>query len=61
MRSLENDRNVITKPADKGLSIVVWDRLNYLTEAENKSSDSNIYKEVKERVDKISCKEQQYV
>ena len=49
MRSLENDRNVITKPADKGLSIVVWDRLNYLAEAENKSSDSNIYKEIKEQ------------
>ena len=49
MRSLENDRNVITKPADKGLSIVVWDRLNYLAEAESKSSDSNIYKEVKEQ------------
>ena len=24
MRSLENDRNVVIKPADKGSSIVVW-------------------------------------
>ena len=47
MRSLENDRNIITKPADKGSSIAVWDRLNYLAEDENQFSDSNNYKEVK--------------
>ena len=47
MRSLENDRNVIIKIADKGSSIVVWDRLDYLTEAEKQISDSNTYKEVK--------------
>ena len=35
MRSLENGRNVIIKPEDKGSSIVVWDRLSYLAEAEN--------------------------
>ena len=35
MRSLENGRNVIIMPKDKGLAIVVWDRLNYLPEAEN--------------------------
>ena len=49
MRNLENGRNVITKPADKGSSIVLWDRLNYLVEAENQFSDSNTYKEVKEQ------------
>ena len=47
MRSLENDRNVIIKPADKGSSIVVWDKLVYLAEAEKQLSDSNTYKEVK--------------
>ena len=49
MRSLENGRNVIIKPEDKGSSIVVWDRLNYLAETENQFSDSNTYKEVKEQ------------
>ena len=49
MRSLENGRNVIIKPEDKGSSIVVWDRLNYLAGAENQFSDSNTYKEVKEQ------------
>ena len=29
MRSLENDRNVIINPTDKGSSIIVWDRLDY--------------------------------
>ena len=46
MCSLENDRNVIIKPADKGSSIVVWDRLDYFAEAEKQLSDSNTYKEV---------------
>ena len=45
MRNLENDRNVVIKPADKGSSIVVWDRLNYLAEAEKQLSDSKTYKE----------------
>ena len=49
MHSLENDRNVIIKPEDKGSSIVLWDRLNYLTEAENQFSYSNTCKEVKEQ------------
>ena len=47
MRSLENDKNVLIKPADQGSSIVVWDSLDYLAEAEKQLSDSNTYKEVK--------------
>ena len=43
MRSLEN---ATIKPADKGSSIVVWDRLDYLAEAEKQLSDSKTYKEV---------------
>ena len=35
MRSLENGRNIIIKPEDKGSVIVVWDRLNHFPEAEN--------------------------
>ena len=47
MRSLENNRNVIIKPVDKESSIVVWDKLDYLAEAEKQLNDSNTYKEVK--------------
>ena len=50
MRSLENDRNVITKPADKVSSIVV---IYQLAEAENQFSDSNTYKKVKEQKEQI--------
>ena len=49
MRSLENGRNNMIKPEDKGSSILVWNRLNYLAVAENQFSDSNTYREVKEQ------------
>ena len=47
MRSLENDKSVLIKPADQGSFIVVCDRLDYLAEAEKQLGDSNTYKEVK--------------
>ena len=47
MRSLQNDRSVIIKPADKGSAVVVWDRQDHLKEAERQLSDSSVYKEVK--------------
>ena len=47
MRSLQNDRSVLIKPADKGSAVVVWDRQDYLKKAERQRSDSSIYKEVK--------------
>ena len=48
MRSLENEKkNGINKPVHNGPSIAVWDRLDYLAEAEKQLSDSNTYKEIK--------------
>ena len=47
MRSLADDRNLLIKKADKGSCVVVWDRNNYLMEAEKQLSDKNVYKEVK--------------
>ena len=47
MRSLQNDRSVIIKPADKRLAVVVWERQDYLKETERQLSDNSIYKEVK--------------
>ena len=35
MRGLAEDRSIVKKPADKGSSVVVWDKLDYLAEAEN--------------------------
>ena len=35
------------KSPDKGSSIIVWDRLDYLAEAEKQLSDTNTSKDVK--------------
>ena len=45
IRSLGEDRSIIIKRADKGLCVVVWDRLDYLSEAEKQLGDKNIYKD----------------
>ena len=47
MRSLQNDRSVIIKPADNGSAVVVWDRQDYLKVAERQLIDSIVYMEVK--------------
>ena len=47
MRNLQSDRNVIIKPADKGSAVVIWDRSDYLKEAEKQLSDSSTYLETK--------------
>ena len=47
MRSLQNDRSVVIKPADKGSAVVVWDRADYLKEAQKQLSDEKTYKEIK--------------
>ena len=46
MRSLADDRSIIIKKADKGSSIVVWDRLDYLLEDKKQLEDFKIYKNI---------------
>ena len=43
MRGLAEDRNIITKPADKWSCIVLWDREDYLAEADKQLQDVDIY------------------
>ena len=45
---LADDRNLVIKKskADKGSYVVVWDRNDYLMEAEKQLSDKNVYKDV---------------
>ena len=45
MRSLENDKSVVIKPADKGSAVVVWNRTDYLKEAERQLRDDKTYEE----------------
>ena len=34
MRALANDRSIVIKKADKGSCVIVWDRIDYIAEAE---------------------------
>ena len=43
IRALADDRIIVIKRADKGSCVVVWDRMNYLLEAEKQLSDTNVY------------------
>ena len=44
--NLKNDKTIVIKGADKGSAVVVWDREDYIREAENQLGDTNIYQEV---------------
>ena len=46
IRSLADDRNIVIKKADKGSCVVIWDRNDYLAEAENQLSDKDVYQQV---------------
>ena len=46
MRSLADDRSIVIKKADKGSCIVVWDRNDYLTEAEKQLENPNMYRKL---------------
>ena len=46
MGSLVDDRNLVIEKADNGSCVVVWDRNDYLMEAEKQLSDKNVYKDV---------------
>ena len=41
---IADDRTIVTKMADKGSCLVVWDRMDYLLETEKQLSDTNVYK-----------------
>ena len=45
--SLHDDPSIIIKKGDKGSSVVVWDREDYLREANSQLSDKDVYQEVK--------------
>ena len=46
MRALANDRSIVIKKADKDLCVVLWDRNDYIAEAEKQLKDENIYEDV---------------
>ena len=46
VRSLADDRSIVIKKADKGSCVVVWDRFDYVKEAEKQLADDKIYDEI---------------
>ena len=47
LRNLTPDRSIVIKGADKGSSVVVWDRADYILGAEKHLYDKRLYKAVK--------------
>ena len=43
---MADDRSIVIKKADEGSYIVVWDRTDYLREAEKQLEDPNVYRKV---------------
>ena len=46
IRTLAHDRSIVIKNADNESCIVVWDRADYVREAEKQLSDKKVYQEV---------------
>ena len=46
IRSLADDWYTVTKKADKGSCVVIWDRNDFITEAEKQLSDKVVYMQV---------------
>ena len=46
MRALAEDRSIVIKNADKGSTVVVWERNDYILQAEKQLSDVHVYKDV---------------
>ena len=46
IRSLADDRNIVIKKPDKGSCVVIWDRNDYIAEAEKQLSNKVAYKQV---------------
>ena len=45
VRSLASDRNIVIKKADKESCVVIWDRSDYIKEAEKQLNDKAAYKD----------------
>ena len=43
---LKNDKSIVIKSTDKGSAVVVWDREDYIKEAEKQLGDEEVYEEV---------------
>ena len=45
-KNLKSDQSIVIKEADKGSGVVVWDRGDYIREAQGQLGDSEVYRKV---------------
>ena len=45
LERLRNDTSIVIKEADKGSAVVVWDRDDYIKEANSQLTDAEVYEE----------------
>ena len=43
---MKSDKNIVIKGVDNGATVVVWERQDYIKEAEKQLGDSDAYEEV---------------
>ena len=48
IKDLQNNKDIVIKPADKGGAVVVMDLKDYLAEGYKQLSDGNVYKKLSE-------------
>ena len=53
VRTLTDDRNTVTKKADKCSCVVIWNRNDYITEAESQLKNEKVYKKVSFKQDML--------
>ena len=53
LSDLINDKSIVIKSADKGSAVVVWDRDDYIKEAEGQLYDKDVYSEIDSDPSKI--------
>ena len=53
VRTLADDSNIVIKKADKGLCVVIWNRYDYITEAESQLKNEQVYKKVSFKQDML--------
>ena len=53
MRTLADDRNIVIKKADKRSCVVIWDKYDYITEAESQPKNEQVYQKVSFKQDML--------
>ena len=53
VRTLADDRNIVIEKADKGSCVVIWDRNDYMIEAESQLKNELVYKKVSFKQDML--------